>query len=597
MTWTIDIERIAGILDGSATIDPGVNAVRGSNWQGKSSFIEAIKTGLGTSTELMEGAESGRVELQTPDRAFTVDLVRENGTVVRHGTPYLDAEYDAIRADLFACLDERNEIRQTVRRGENLEDVLMRPLDFQDIDEQIAELKREREQVDAEISQAEEASKRLPTVQRKVRGLEGEIEELHEKRERIANADGNQSDDGSTQEALSRAQTEHSEAEQRVERLRASIERTEERLEEHREELAELAVPTDDVESRLVSARDRLSGHERDLEILQSLYSATEMVLDENRVDLVTEVQRELVADGLTCWICGQDTTRTDVESQLDALGDELTERRAATESLRSEVEKLENRREEIKQRKRRQADLETEIVELEDTLADREASLESARERLQDATTRVEELSTDVDETMAELSDVESEIKFREAELDDSQAELEQLQARADRLETLRSEREDLTSEVETLRNRKNRLRRNAREAFDETMQEIITRFETGFETARLTADFEVVVARDGREASLDALSEGELELIGLVAALAGRESFDVAESVPLLLVDGVGGLDDANLHTLVEYLRDRAEYLVFTAYPEYEAFDGRDIDPSRWTVANVDRVGVERT
>jgi len=588
MTWTIDIERIAGILAGSATIDPGVNAVRGSNWQGKSSFIEAVKTGLGTSTELTEGADSGRVEIQTPERAVTANLVRENGTVVRHGTPYLDAEYDVIRADLFACLDERNDIRRTVRRGENLEDILLRPLDFQNIDEQIADLKREREQVDAELSQAEEASKRLPTVQRKVRKLEDEIEELREKRERIANADADGGDDGSAQRALSRAQTERNEAEQRVERLQSSIERTEERLEERREELAELEVPDDDVEERLAAARDRLSEHKRDLEILQSLYSATEMVLDENRVDLVTDVQRDLVADDLTCWICGQDTTRSDVESQLNALGDELTERRAATEALQSEVEDLESKREGIQQRERRQADLEAEIVDLEDTLADRTESLESAQERLREATARVEELSEDVDETMEELSDVESEIKFREAELDDSQAELEQLQARADRLDTLRSERGDLTSEIETLRNRKDRIRREAREAFDETMQEIISRFETGFETARLTADFEIVVARDGREASLDALSEGELELIGFVAALAGRESFDVGESVPLLLVDGVGGLDDANLHTLVEYLRDRAEYLVFTAYPEYEAFDGREIDPAEWTVAN---------
>lgn len=595
MTWTIDIERIAGILSGSATIEPGINAVRGSNWQGKSSFIEAVKTGLGTSTELTEGADSGRVEVQTPDAAVTVDLARENGSVVRHGTPFLDAEYDVIGADLFACLDDRNDIRRTVRRGETLEDVLLRPLDFQDIDEQIADLKREREQVDAELSQAKEASKRLPTVQRKVKNLENEIEELRQKRDTIANADQGHSDGESVQQALSHAQTERSEAEQRVERLQASIDRTDEELEERREELAELEVPDDDVEERLVAARDRLSERERDLEILQSLYSATEMVLDEGRVNLVTDVQRNLVADDLTCWVCGQETTRTDVESELDALGDEITERSAATEELRAEVENLETRREEIQQRKRRQADLESEIVDLEDRLADRRESLETARERLRDATARVEDLSENIDETMAELSDVESDIKFREAELDDSQAELEQLQARADRLDQLRSERDGLSSDIERLRNRKDRIKREAREAFDETMREIISRFGTGFETARLTADFEIVVARDGREASLDALSEGELELIGFVAALAGRESFDVGESVPLLLVDGIGGLDDANLHTLVEYLRDHAEYLVFTAYPEYEAFDGHEIDPTEWVVASESAAGLD--
>ena len=133
MVWTIDIERIAGILHGSATIEPGLNAVQAANWQGKSSFVEAVKTALGTSTELTEGADSGHVDLQTPTRDVTVQLVHNGSTVSREGTPYLDDEYDIVRAELFACLDEHNEIRGAVRRGENLEDVLLEPLDFQNI--------------------------------------------------------------------------------------------------------------------------------------------------------------------------------------------------------------------------------------------------------------------------------------------------------------------------------------------------------------------------------------------------------------------------------------------------------------------------------
>jgi hypothetical protein len=114
-----------------------------------------------------------------------------------------------------------------------------------------------------------------------------------------------------------------------------------------------------------------------------------------------------------------------------------------------------------------------------------------------------------------------------------------------------------------------------------------VLSRFDAGFEAARLTPDFELVVARDGQEASLEALSEGELELLGFVAALAGYEAFDVAGTVPVMLVDGVGGLDDDNHQTLVEYLQERTEYLVFTAYPEYTAFEGSEIDPGEWTIA----------
>lgn len=591
MTWHVDIERIAGILDGAATLDPGLNAVRGSNWQGKSSFIESLKVALGTSTELTEGADSGRVRLDTPDGTYDVSLAREGGTVHRNGTPYLTDEYDTIRADLFACLDERNEVRRAVREGENLESVLMRPLDFQNIDEQIAALRGEREQIETELSQAREATKRLPTVQERVTRLEDELAELREKRDAIEGSDGDDAA-ASVQRRLSQARTEQNQARNRVERLEGSVERTEERLAERRADLDALEIPDyTDIESRLEDARNTLEQIERDAEVLQSVYSATEMVLSENRLDLITDVERDIEGDTLTCWTCGGETTRSDLEARLDDLGDRLTELRARKESHRDTVEELETQREEISQARRRESDLEDEIADLEETLSDREQSLDAARNRLEEATERVDDLTERVDETVEERSDVESEIKYREAELEDAADELSQLETRAGRVDDLETELESIREELSALRNRKDRIKHEARDAFDEAMREILSRFDTGFETARLTADFDIVVARDGREASLDALSEGELELIGFVAALAGRKSFDVAETVPLLLVDGLGGLDDDNLHTLIEYLRGRTEYLVFTAYPEYTAFDGREIDPTGWEVANESR------
>jgi DNA repair exonuclease SbcCD ATPase subunit len=588
MTWTVDIDHIAGILDGSATIEPGLNAVRAANWQGKSSFVTAVEAALGTAMELTEGADSGRVNLDTPERSVTVRLVREGGGVRREGTPYLDDEYDVTRAALFACLDADNPIREAVRRGDDLEAVLLRPLDFENIDERIADLQRERERVEADLSQAREAKKRLPTVQERVTSLEGEIAALREKRAELDESDDDAGDD-SVRQRLSQARSERTRAEDRVERLTGSIERTDARLSERREELAELDVPDHaDIDERLESARADLDGVKRDADLLQSVYTATERLLDENRLDLVTDVEREIDADAVACWTCGGETTREEIETRLDTLGTKLAELRAAADTRRERVEELETKRERHRQVTSRRDDLQAEIRDLEAKLADRRQSLADARDRLDDATDRVETLSAQVDETLSTLSDVESEIKYREAELDDATAELETLAERAARTDALEADRADIRAEIEELRTRKDRIERDAREAFDEAMGEIVTRFETGFETARLTPDFEVVVARDGRETSLDALSEGERELVGFVAALAGRDAFDADDVCPLMLVDGVGGLDDANLHTLVDYLRERTEYLVFTAYPEYAAFDGQEIDPTTWTVAN---------
>ncbi|WP_458209820.1 archaea-specific SMC-related protein [Haladaptatus sp. NG-SE-30] len=590
MTWNIEIENIAGILSGSTEIQSGLNAVRASNWQGKSSFIESIKTGLGVSTSLTEGKERGQVHLQTPEHDVFVELVRKNGTVHRNGQPYLEDEYDVIRTLLFSCLDEQNEIRRAVREGENLEEVLMRPLDFQNIDEQIADLKRERDQIESEFAQAKEAKNRLPSVQEKVTRIETELEALREDYDELTgpNDEKQASSATSSQSQLAQARSERDKAENQIERLERSIQRLESRLQDKQTELEDIEVVEDNnVESELVAARDQLQDTKRDAEVLQSVYSANEMVLNENRLDLLSEVQRELTGDKISCWICGNETRRSEVEDQLDDLGEKIVDLRSKIKSHRDEVEQLEAQREDIKQSRRRKQDLESEIGALKDNLADHEQSLEDANERRQNAQQRVEELSESVDETVEKITDIESDIKYREAELKDVQDELGALESRANQMEMLETERDELISEIEDLRNRKDQIKYEAREAFDEAMKEIITRFDTGFETARLTSEFDLVVARGGREASLDALSEGELELLGFVTALAGHKSFDVADVTPIMLVDGVGGLDDENLHTLIDYLQERVDYLVFTIYPEYTSFEGAEIDPSDWEVA----------
>jgi len=85
-----------------------------------------------------------------------------------------------------------------------------------------------------------------------------------------------------------------------------------------------------------------------------------------------------------------------------------------------------------------------------------------------------------------------------------------------------------------------------------------------------------------------VNTLSEGEVELVGFIAAMAGYEAFEVADRVPCILLDDVGGLASDHLHALVEYLEDRTEYLVTSAYPEAGEFDGHTISPTDWTVVS---------
>lgn len=587
MTWNLHLTNVAGIREGEAEFHPGVNAVRAANWQGKSSLLRGVETVMGTRTPLTEGEREGRAVLSTPEGEIEIELTRRNGSVVRSGEPYLESEGLRVRASLYAFLDETNEVRRAVRNGTDLAEVLTRPLEFEDIDAKIAARKDERRRVERELDRAEEAAEELPSVQSELTVIESELDDLTAKRDEL---DGDATEADETRERLTEARAERDRAASRAKRLENAIERTEATLEDRRAEREALTVPDVDVESDLADRRAELSAARRDLDLLQSIYSANKRLVEEGRLDLVADVERGLVEDTAQCWVCGADATVEAFEKRIEGLGQRVSELRTTVAEHEQRVEELETERREVTEAKRRQRDLDEEITDLETNLADREESLERATERIDDLDEEIDSLSATVVAEDERLTDIESEIKLLAARHEETAERRDELEATANKRSTLAEERDSLTAEIERLRNRKDELERRTRSAFDEAITELVPQFETSFETARLTADFDLVVARDGREASLDALSEGELELLGIVAALAGHEAFDVAEDVPVLLLDGLGALSDENLRILVEYLHERTPYLVFTAYPENGAFDAHEIDPTEWRVVSTD-------
>jgi len=588
MTWNITIDNIGGIRHAETTLEDGVNAVRAPNWQGKSSFLYALETVFGTEKRLTENADHADVTLEIDDTTYAIELKRRGQSIQKSGNPYLTDEVDLVCADLFAFLDETNEIRQAVDRGDNLEDLLTRPLDFEQIDDQITELKTERDQVDTELSRAEKAADRLPSLQEKVTQLESDLEDLHTEWESIDHETTEQND---AQERLSSLRASLSQTKRAIDRHESSLETAEKLLNEKRAELEELEVPEyEDVEAELSERQDELEAVRADRDLLSSLYEYTHRVLEQDRLDLITDLSRGVLADSFNCWVCGHETTRDSVEENLGDLEDRLEQLRAREASLEDNVEELREKQSTLKTAERKQRDLTTRISELEGQVASAEEDLADARDRRSDLEVEIDEVADTISTTEDEVTDLRSDIKYKEAELEDAQADLKKAKDEAAQRDTLQEERNSLSEEIETLRTRKERVKGDTRDAFDRALDDILERFDVGFETARLTESFDLIVARGGREASLDALSEGERQLLGIIAALAGYEAFNVADRLPIMLLDSHAGLDDTHIHHLVEYLSTRVDVLVLTAYPEYEDFNGHEISPMDWETVSFD-------
>jgi len=72
---------------------------------------------------------------------YTRRFTRHNGTIVSDGDPYLD---DPTLAELFAFLLEQNDARQAVARGDDLREIIMRPVDTARIESQISKLESKK---------------------------------------------------------------------------------------------------------------------------------------------------------------------------------------------------------------------------------------------------------------------------------------------------------------------------------------------------------------------------------------------------------------------------------------------------------------------
>jgi DNA repair exonuclease SbcCD ATPase subunit len=605
--WRLEIDNIAGIRSGTATLDPGLNVVQASNFQGKSSFAAAIRTVLGVTGQydappLTEGAESGSVTLTTDDDSYEVTLERApDGAVTQSGTPYLTDETDQVCARLFALLDEDNPIRIAVRDGADLTPLLQAPLDIADVDRRIDALQTERRDLEAELSRAEQVTERIPAVQESVTQLEAELEELRSRRE-VLEEEAERNDDDLADEVVEKRSTLE-EYERHIERTEASIERKRERLTEKEAELDQLEVPAVDDDADVTAKRERIDELERKIDLLTRVSQVSREILEEGELDLITTVDRSLAGDEVECWTCGQLAGVDRMEERVDALRSELTELRERKETLAEEVERHAARQREAERKQREAESLREEAKRLRLDVEESAAELEQLEEKRDALEGELAELESALDEQEAaveeELTDVTVRIKGCERRLSEKRQELADLEDEREDLAALRERREELDAELTALRNRKRDAQTELVAQFDEAMAAVLERFAPGFGGAHLRLQtgpdgdverIDLVIAREGRETTVDALSEGEVELVGVALVLAGYRAFDVDERVPAVVVDGIGQLAAEHLHNLAEYLQDTGEYLVTTAYPEVGSFDGRTISPDEWEVVSDD-------
>ena len=250
-TTRVEVRNIGGIDEAEVTLPPGVSILTGRNATNRTSFLQALVAGLGSSRSSLKGdADEGEVTLEIGGETYTRTLKRRGESVAFGGDPYL---VNPELADLFAFLLESNEARRAVARGDDLREITMRPIDTDSIDAEIETCKRERDELEAEIERLDELERGLPDLETERREKQAELESAREELESVRN----RLDDLDTgiEESRSR-KDELEEAFQRVRDARSELEDLEFDLETERSTLRELNTKRGELEKTLADADD-----------------------------------------------------------------------------------------------------------------------------------------------------------------------------------------------------------------------------------------------------------------------------------------------------------------------------------------------------
>ena len=642
-TLTLDAENIGGINETSVELSNGVTILEGKNATNRTSFLQAVMAGMGSDQFNLKGdANHGHVHLTLGDTTVEQEFNRRNGVVASTGEGYLD---DPELAELFAFLLEDNEVRRAVARGDNLRDIITRPIDTDEINAEIERLKAEKRELDDQIEHIDERERDLVDLEQRKTQLETDIEE---RRERLAEleAEIKEADTDLETEREEQAQIEEQldelkERRSELEDIRFQIETTEETIgsleTEHDEKQAARADLSAEPDVDIAALRDDLDElREQKRQVnaqvseLQSIIQFNEDMLDGTDSELADVLREESADDtdaltdqllegeeSVVCWTCGSEVVRADIEATLDRLRsfhqEKLDERQSIQDDIaetKDRVSDLEDTQRDLKRIDRRLAEIDSEIEQKRsriDELNERREEVHDEIEALEEAVEQ--EQTADYGEVLdlhKQANAVEFELEQKEETLASVEDEIGEIEALlADRQE-YEERREHITDQLEELRNRIDRLEANAIKEFNAHMEDVLDILEyeniariwieqVERETRQgrrkvMKSHFELNIVRESEsghtyEGTVDTLSESEREVVGLVFALAGYLVYDLHETVPVMVLDSLEAIDADRIARLIAYFAGYPQFLIVALLPE----DANAVDIDHETVTQI--------
>lgn len=642
-TATLKASNIGGIDQTRVDLDGGVTVLEGRNATNRTSLLQALMGVLGSEkASLKADADEGEVTLEFEGETYSRRFIRENGHVRMEGEPYLD---DPTVANLFAFLLERNRCRRAVADGGALRELILHPVDTEEIEAEIRSLKGERTRVDEQIAELDSLAAQLPQLEGEYQQLEDRIDdkttELSTQREQLAEADGtieeSRAENEELDEKMSELQTarkEQTRIQQAITTEEESIDALQNELTEYEKTLEKLSSVSEERMSSLAGEIQRIRGRidamNQTITELQSVIQFNDDFLEDDHPELLDQLRSEDQSAGhavtdelvegtetLPCWTCGETVPATQIESTLDTLRAIHRRKRTERSELRTQRDELQDRKSTLSDKQTRYETNKRKQAELQDEISDRHDRLQSLTSEQERVTATVDALEDDVKalqeadqsevlEKQEAVNRLEYELTELETEQSTLETRLETIEGQLDEQPALEARRQEIQTQLEELRTRVQQLQTQATEAFNEQMDAVLELLDYDnleriwIEQTQVTAtgshrdddqqQFELHIVRSTEsgtvyEDTVSHLSESEREVTGIVFALAGYLTHEVYRTVPFLLLDSVEAIDADRIATLVTYLNEYADYLIVALLTE----DAAALDESYTRITSI--------
>lgn len=527
---SVILENIGGIDQTTHDIPPGVTVLKGENATNRSSFLQGIIGALGgRSVTLNSSADEGKATIEIGDRQYTRSLSRTGNTVQFGGTPYLD-DSDAQAAELYAFLTKDNPVRRAVENGDDLTQLLLEPIDKDEIEAEQQRLRDRRDALAEEIDKAGNAADELVALEDERNDVQQQIEELTEEiTELESNIEALREEAKGTD-----SEKEHKELRDKINTKQEEISELEAANKERRsiisdkkEDIASLSTPDvsrdelEDKRTELVANRESLDADKNELRNLQDDLTSAQRVnqlLADNSVSITdlldaveingtipsgplteassedegTELTDQLTeSEEILCHACGSHVQRDTIDAlqeQYQVMSQQISEKTSTIQSqiddIDADIDDVDSALSEYENIQTKRATYRDDIDRLNNQIKTAQEDIDELQDEIDELEAKQAELNPDpvneeLGQAQKEKGQKEAERKQKRRRLDQLGEEIQEKEQMAAKEDQLKTERQNVIDELEKVNGKIETIEREIVDQFDDQVQTVLDMLE----------------------------------------------------------------------------------------------------------------------